>query len=260
MSNPNACIPVTDGTNCDMEMAYALEVAGAEPERVHINQLRAGERSLSDYSILAFPGGFTYGDDIASGRVLANELRSFMSDELQEFVTDDKPVLGVCNGFQVLVRAGLLPDRTVGRQSATLAENQIGRFECRWINLAVGESACRFIGPNGVQEQLVPMQTAHGEGRFFAPEEIMQRMAANRQVVFRYAAPDGSPAAGYPDNPNGSLDNIAAVCDAKGVVLGMMPHPERSVTAYHPHRVRTEAARQAASLLFGNIVKYAREL
>jgi phosphoribosylformylglycinamidine synthase len=260
MSDPNVCVLKTDGINCDMEMAYAFESAGADTELVHVNQLRSGDRSLTDFSVLALPGGFSYGDDIASGRVLGNELTSFLSDGLQTFVDDEKPVLGVCNGFQVLVRTGLLPDRTLGQQQATLAGNESGRFECRWISLAAGQSACRFIQPGDLSEPIVPMQTAHGEGRFFAGDVAMRRISANGQVVFRYAKRDGQPAEGYPDNPNGSLDNIAAICDPSGVVLGMMPHPERSVSAFHPHRARTGAARQAAQVLFGNIVKYAREL
>src|SRR5688572_17610217 len=136
------CVLKTDGINCDAEMAHAFEVAGARPEVVHVNQLRSGDRRLSQYGVLAIPGGFSYGDDIASGQVLAAELSSFLSDQLQRFVDDDKPVLGVCNGDQVLMRTGLLPNGTLGKQQATLAENTSGRFECRWIDLAVAESVC----------------------------------------------------------------------------------------------------------------------
>lgn len=260
MSNPEVCVLKTDGINCDMEMGNAFEVAGANTDLVHVNQLRSGERRLSDFSILAIPGGFSYGDDIASGKVLANELTSYLSDQLQEFTDGDKPVLGVCNGFQVLVRTGLLPNRTIGEQQATLAENEIGRFECRWINLAVGHSACRFVSPEDFADQAIPMQTAHGEGRFFAHDDEIRRMNDNGQVVFRYTTPDLGEPDGYPDNPNGALENIAGICDAKGVVLGMMPHPERSFEAFHPHRVLTGTARDAANLLFKNIVQYAKEM
>ncbi len=258
MISPEVCILKTDGINCDMEMSHAFEVAGGLPETVHINQLRSGERRLADYGILAIPGGFSYGDDIASGKVLANELTSYLSDQLQEFVDQEKPILGVCNGFQVLVRTGLLPYGTIGEQQVTLAENEIGRFECRWIELAVGESACRFAQPEEFSELPIPMQIAHGEGRFFGPEMEILDLEKNGQVVFQYSTrhatlPDGN----FPDNPNGAMLDIAGICDPRGVVLGMMPHPERSIEAFHPQRDRTEAARYAAEILFENIVTYA---
>jgi phosphoribosylformylglycinamidine synthase len=191
---------------------------------------------------------------------LANELTTHLSDDLKKFVEDEKPVLGVCNGFQVLVRTGLLPFGNIGDQQATLSENEIGRFECRWIDLAVGQTVCRFVDPADFEEQLIPMQTAHGEGRFFADDKQVQDLSDAGQVVFRYAKPDLNPAEGeFPFSPNGSLDDIAGVCDPKGVVLGMMPHPERSVAAFHPHRRRTEAARTSANIIFRNIVRYAKE-
>lgn len=260
MANPKVCVLKTDGINCDMEMSHAFEVAGATPELVHVNQLRNGERRLNDFSALAIPGGFSYGDDITSGKILATELTSYLSDQLQEFVDQEKPVLGVCNGFQVLVRTGLLPNRTLGEQQATLAENEIGRFECRWIDLAVGESACKFVKPEDFAEQPIPMQTAHGEGRFFAREEDVRKLSEKGQVVFRYTTPELKDPKGYPDNPNGSLEDIAGVCDPTGLILGMMPHPERSVEAFHPHRAKTEYARTAARIIFNNIVNYAKEL
>lgn|SRR3990167_7995664 len=260
MIKPEVCVLKTDGINCDEEMANAFHVAGAEPELVHVNQLRGGERHLGRYSILAIPGGFSYGDDIASGKVLASELTSYLSDQLQEFVDSGKPVLGVCNGFQVLVRTGLLPDRTIGEQRVTLASNEAGRFECRWIDLAVGQSACRFVHPEDFAERPIPMQTAHGEGRFLADQATIDSLKANGQVVFRYVSPDGRSANGFPANPNGALDDIAGVCDPTGTVLGMMPHPERSIAAFHPHRVKTAVARASATGIFTNIVNYARGL
>jgi phosphoribosylformylglycinamidine synthase I len=260
MSNPEVCVLKTDGINCDMEMSHAFESAGARSDLVHVNQLRSAEKRLADYSILAIPGGFSYGDDIASGKVLANELTSYLSDQLQDFTDKNKPVLGVCNGFQVLVKTGLLPNRTIGEQQATLAENEIGRFECRWVNLAVGQSACRFVKPEDFPEQPIPMQIAHGEGRFFASNDNICSMNNNGQVVFRYTTPALESPSGYPDNPNGAVDNIAGICDPSGLVLGMMPHPERSVEAFHPHRARTEVARGAANLLFKNIVQYSKEI
>ena len=184
------CVLKTDGTNCDMEMGYAFEAAGGSPELIHVNQLRSGEKRLSDYGILALPGGFSYGDDIASGKVLATELTSYLSDQLQEFIDQNKPILGICNGFQVLVRTGLLPYGALGTQSVTLAENEVGRFECRWVDLAVGQSACRFIQPEDFAEQPIPMQVAHGEGRFFGPEMEVLDLAENDQVVLQYTTPN----------------------------------------------------------------------
>ena len=260
MASPEVCVLKADGINCDEEMTNAFQVAGAKPEVVHVNQLRSGERRLGQYGILAIPGGFSYGDDIASGKILATELTSYLSDQLQEFVDKGKPVLGVCNGFQVLVRTGLLPNQTIGEQQVTLAENEVGRFECRWIDLAVGQSACKFISPGDFDEPTLPMHTAHGEGRFFGSDEEVLHLIQNGQVVFRYAKPDLSEPISYPDNPNGSVDNIAGICDQSGLILGMMPHPERSIAAFHSHRVRTEAARSAANIIFGNIVTYAKEM
>lgn len=259
MVNPEVCVLKTDGINCEEEMAYAFEVNGGNPSIVHVNELRDGSKRLDDFGILAIPGGFSYGDDIASGKVLANELTSFLYDQLQAFVDKEKPILGVCNGDQVLVRTGLLPNGTLGEQSATLTDNEVGRFECRWIDLAVGRSVCRFVQPEDFVEQPLPMQTAHGEGRFFGDDQTIDRLKKNGQIVFRYTAPDGSKPTGYPENPSGSLDNVAGICDPTGTILGMMPHPERSIGAFHPHRVRTDAARGAANVLFRNIVNYAKE-
>lgn len=260
MSNPKVCVLKTDGINCDEEMMHAFKVAGADPEIVHVNQLRSGERSLDQYKVLAIPGGFSYGDDIASGKVLASELTSYLSDQLQSFIDKGKPVLGICNGFQVLVRTGLLPNRTLAEQQVTLTGNAVGRFECRWVDLVAEQSVCKFVHPGDFAAQPIPMQTAHGEGRFFGSDEDIRRLAANGQVVFRYSNPDLAKAVSYPNNPNGSVDDIAGICDPSGLILGMMPHPERSVSAFHPHRARTDSARNAANKIFENIVNYAKDM
>ena len=260
MSNPEVCVLKTAGINCDAEMAHAFEVAGAESELVYVNQLQSGERRLDQYSILAIPGGFSYGDDIASGKVFATEIMSYFSDQLQDFVDKGKPIIGICNGFQVLVRAGLLSSRAFGEQKVTLSKNEVGRFECRWIDLTIEPSACRFINPEDFTEQPVPMQIAHGEGRLSGDDNDVRHLIDNDQVVFRYTTFDLKEPNGYPDNPNGATYNIAGICDPSGLILGMMPHPERSIATFHPHRIRTEAARSAAHVIFNNIVGYAKEM
>lgn len=262
MTSPEVCVLVTDGINCDEEMSYAFEVAGGNPDIVHVNQLRSGERRLGDFGILALPGGFSYGDDIKSGKVLANELTSYLGDQMREFTSRGKPILGVCNGFQVLVGTGLLPAGEPGqRPPITLTDNQTGRFVCRWIDLSVASSRCLYTDQDGFRELVVPMQVAHGEGRVFGKQADVQGLERNGQVVFQYATPKGPPANGaFPYNPNGSMHDIAGICDPTGTILGMMPHPERSITAFHPSRVRTAPARSAAQILFGNIVAHAREM
>ena len=250
MSKPEFCVLKTDGINCDEETKYALENSGANARIVHINQLRSGDDKLSKFDGLVMPGGFSYGDDIASGKVLAVEFSSYLSDELNTFVDDKKPILGVCNGFQFLVKTGLLPNGKLGEQSVTLTNNERGHFECRWVDLAIGESACKFITKNDFENQLIPMQIAHGEGRFYGDEDEISQLKNKNQIDFRYAV--GS-------NPNGSIDNIAGICDESGLILGMMPHPERSIDSFHPHRVKTELARRAAKLIFDNIVNYTKQ-
>jgi phosphoribosylformylglycinamidine synthase I len=246
--SPEICVLITDGTNCHEEMTNAFNVVGGDPEIVHVNQLRSGERSLTEYAGLGLPGGFSYGDDIGSGVVLSNELKAFLGEELQAFVDKARPIVGICNGFQVMTRTGLLPSLEIGNQSATLARNEIGHFVCKWVELGLENNVCRFTPPGEFDED-TPMHIAHGEGRFVADNELLDKMYAKGQIVFTYR-----------QNPNGSMRNIAGVCDPSGVALGMMPHPERSVANQHEDRSRTPAARRAADVIFSNFVSYAREV
>ncbi|MGO0122614.1 phosphoribosylformylglycinamidine synthase I [Desulfothermobacter acidiphilus] len=224
----------TDGTNCDAETAYALELAGAQPHLVHMNQLRRRERRLTDYPLMVIPGGFTYGDDIAAGKILAVELTSFLREEIEAFLARDGLVLGICNGFQVLVRTGLLPFGTLGKMQAVLMPNTRGRFECRWVRLRVERSPSLFTRDWG--EETVEWQAAHGEGCFYASEATLTAIEAQGLVAFRYVDPEGQPTQAYPYNPNGSLHAIAGVTDPSGRILGLMPHPERLVLpSQHPN-------------------------
>ncbi len=250
----------TDGINCDGEMLYAFTIAGGNPELVHVNELRSREKRLSDYQIFAIPGGFSYGDDVASGKILALELNSYLGDQINEFVQRKRGlVLGVCNGFQVLVRTGLLPFGTMGGMQATLANNDSGHFECRWIDLKVeNTNACVFLeGMNGV----VSYQVAHGEGKFFAPPSTLEKIEDQHLVVFRYSDASGNPTQKYPDNPNGSLHGIAGITDPSGRILGLMPHPERFVRAtQHPNWRRMPDLEPQGLPVFEKMVQFAAQM
>ncbi|KJS16221.1 MAG: phosphoribosylformylglycinamidine synthase [Peptococcaceae bacterium BRH_c4b] len=256
---PPVCVLRTDGTNCDEETFYAFAKAGGDCRMVHVNQLRSGEEKLSSYHILALPGGFSYGDDVHSGKVLAVELTSLLKEQLQEFVEAGKPVLGICNGFQVLVRTGLLPERKIGTINTTLMHNDSGKFECRWVNLLVEDSPCIFT--RGMTEKTISIQVAHGEGRFYTDPETLNRIESSRQVVFRYCDAGGKATALYPANPNGSLNAIAGICDETGLVMGLMPHPERFVEkTQHPNWRRGIEGDPHGLAVFQNAVSYAREM
>lgn len=254
-ARPRVCVLRTDGTNCDRETYYAFEQAGAECRMVHVNQLRAGQEKLADYQILVIPGGFSYGDDVHSGKILAVELTSYLREQLQSFVDAGKPVLGICNGFQVLVRTGLLPRGRMGQIEAALMPNDSGHFECRWVRLRVEKSPCIFT--RELEGQIIDIQVAHGEGKFFARPETLAGLEQNRQVVFRYVDESGRPTQDYPANPNGSPGAIAGICDPRGLVLGLMPHPERCVEPYqHPHWRRAAALPLPCRQIFASAVRY----
>ena len=222
MIKPNICVLKTDGTNCDEETSYAFSKAGGKCRIVHLNQLRSDNDELANYQIIAIPGGFSYGDDIVSGKILALELTSFLKDQLQEFVAAGKLIIGICNGFQVLVRAGLLPFGDIGNMQVTLAHNSSGHFECRWVELWVKDN-CVFT--KGIY--YAALQVAHGEGRFYAEKNVLAKIESQKLVAVRYCS-------GH--NPNGSLWDIAGICDPTGRIFGLMPHPERFVElTQHPN-------------------------
>ncbi len=233
------------GANCNNETETAFRMAGCETEQVHVNQLISGDKKLSDYSIMAIPGGFSYGDYIAAGKILANQLSVKLRKEMQEFIDSGKVVVGICNGFQVLVRTGFLPGDGM---KATLANNSSGRFECRWIRL---KRSNENKITEGISEIDVPV--AHGEGRFFADGKTLKKLEENGQVVFRYSSSE------YPDNPNGSLNDIAGISNIQGNVIGLMPHPERHLACNnHPKQARRNCEEGEGLQFFRNIVRYCR--
>jgi len=257
---PQVCVLKTDGINCDEELVNAFATAGGRPRTVHVNELRAGDDSLRNYQILAIPGGFSYGDDVASGKVLALELNSYLGDQINNFVQRQKGlVIGVCNGFQVLVRTGLLPFGTTGEMQATLSHNDSGHFECRWVNLKAEEgNACGFLeGMNGT----VSYQVAHGEGKFYARQPELDKVEAEKLVVFRYSDRLGNPTQEYPLNPNGSLNAIAGITDPTGRIFGLMPHPERFIRpTQHPNWRRMPDLEPQGLPIFEKMVRYVEQM
>ncbi len=237
MSRPSVLIPIAPGTNRNDELAVAFEAAGAQAAQVPLDALRSGEARLADHQILALAGGFSYGDALGAGRLLGLDLTGWFHDQLHQALEAQMPIIGICNGFQALVHAGLLPDPST---PASLAANDNGRFECRWVWLQPSSKQSVWTG-----ELAEPLwcPVAHGEGRFVVDD--VAPLVETDQVAFRYSDPDGERAHGaYPLNPNGSVDDIAGVTDPTGLVLGMMPHPEDHVfTRQSPHRRRRNGNR-----------------
>ncbi|OGE64214.1 phosphoribosylformylglycinamidine synthase I [Candidatus Daviesbacteria bacterium RIFCSPLOWO2_02_FULL_36_7] len=244
---PKVLVLKADGINRDEEMAYAFKVAGAYPQIVHINELRENKQSLENFQILALPGGFAYGDDIVSGKILAIELTSFLGAEMKKFIErKDTAIIGVCNGFQVLVRTGLLPFRKIGEMDVTLTNNDSGHFECRWVKVKVNKNNnSKFL--KGMDEKILWLPIAHGEGKFFTDEKTLKEVEDNNLVAFRYM-----------DNPNGSLNDIVGVTDSTGRILGMMPHPECFIRVEQHPNWRRGNIKVDGLPLFENIVDFVK--
>ena len=266
MSKPNVLILRAPGTNCDQETAFAFAAAGAATELLHVNRLLENPSLFEQFQILCIPGGFSYGDDVAAGRILANQMEHHLADEMARFKDAGKLILGICNGFQVLLKSGVLLQPAIdaaGRRSAaaTLTWNDTARFDDRWVELAVDGQKCVFL--KNVERMYLPI--AHAEGKFVARDsEELERLESAGQLVLRYRPLDGSGAADfsaavpYPDNPNGSMANVAGACDPSGRVLGLMPHPERHIhRTHHPRWTRQETQQTGDGLkIFTNAVEF----
>jgi phosphoribosylformylglycinamidine synthase subunit PurQ / glutaminase len=232
MARPRALILRAPGTNCDEETADAWQRAGALAETWHINRLLESPADLERFQILTFPGGFSYGDDLGAGRILAARIATVLGEALRRFHDRGGLVIGICNGFQVLVRSGLLPGGRSPRPT-TLAPNDSGRFEDRWVRLLPRPGLSPFVS----FEDPIELPVAHGEGKFVTADPGLPAiLEAAGQIVLQYAGPEGSPTQEYPANPNGSVQAVAGLCDPTGRIFGIMPHPERFVDPWHHPR------------------------
>lgn len=263
MQKPKVCVLRTAGTNCDQETAFAFLKAGALVELVHINNLVSGYKNLADYQILAIPGGFTYGDDVAAGKILANELKYNLKRELLDFVHAGKLIIGICNGFQVLAKSGLLPGNAELTQEASLTLNDSAKFEDRWVYLkcmSAGPEKSKCIWTKGLPG-IIYLPVAHGEGKFVVRDKaVLARLKKRNQIVVAYCDAQGD-LRGYPYNPNGSLEGIAGICDETGRVFGLMPHPERHIHfSQHPRWARSQNRQEGFGLqIFKNGVEYVQK-
>jgi phosphoribosylformylglycinamidine synthase I len=256
MATPQALILRAPGTNCDEETAFAFTRAGARATSVHINSLREQPRLAADAQILCIPGGFSFGDDLGAGRILAAQIRHHLAALLQTYIEEGKLVLGICNGFQVLLQSEIFGSQRDGKQRpATLTLNDSGHFEDRWVQLQISSDKCTFL--TGIESMYLPV--AHAEGKFVARDEtVMDEWDRRGQLVVRYAADGQSELVPYPANPNGSQRNVAGCCDDSGRAFGLMPHPERFIDrTQHPRWTREELPATGDGLrIFENAVAY----
>jgi phosphoribosylformylglycinamidine synthase len=252
MAKPRILILRAPGTNCDVETAYAFERAGGEAESLHLNRLLESPQLAQEYQILCLPGGFSFGDDVAAGRIFANQIRHHLAEVLQEFRAAGKLVLGICNGFQVLIKSGLLDTDDDQGPRASLSWNDSGRYLARWVQVRADSQKCAFLA--GCEELFLPI--AHAEGKFVVRDQAaFQQLEQAGQLVLRYTPQPGSTDA-Y--NPNGAVGDVAGMCDQSGRVFGLMPHPERFIDpTQHPQWTRLPSQQEGAGLpLFTNAVRY----
>jgi len=269
MAQPRVLILRAPGSNCDLETAHAFELAGGVAERWHVNRVLEAPEGLNDFQVLCIPGGFSYGDDIAAGRILGNQIQHHLAGALESFHAAGKLILGICNGFQVLLKTNLLTPADASGPTATLTLNDSGHFEARWISLEAIPGNCAFL--NGIETIELPI--AHAEGKFMTrDQDVFHRLESAGQLVLHYARHTNSnnksqipnpksqiaTLLSYPINPNGAMGNVAGICDASGRVLGLMPHPERFVDpTQHPRWTRGPKRDVGEGLrIFQNAVRY----
>src|SRR5690606_25059219 len=264
MTKPRIAILTGYGINSDVELAYSFNLAGGHAERVHLHDAIDGRVKLEDFAIVAVPGGFSFGDHIASGRVFANRLRYKLGDTLLRLREKKVPMIGICNGFQVLVKLGLLPGTEPASftQTCTLTYNDSGRFENRWCHLRT-DANVSSLWLKGIPRIYLPVR--HGEGKFIpGSPELLKELEANGQVCLRYCNADGSEPSpengGFPANPNGSVGHVAGLCSKDGLVFGLMPHPEAHVLpTQHPQWQREGLKAEGDGLaIFRNAVNAVR--
>jgi phosphoribosylformylglycinamidine synthase I len=264
---PKALVLQAHGSNRDFDVMDALTLASAAPIGIPLNELRTHKTLFRDFQLLVIPGGFSYADALGAGKLLALDLTSYFADEITAFVDSGKPVIGICNGFQALVKSGILPfgndekkeERNKNDSGATLTFNAQGHFECRWVTLKPISQKC--IWTRGWDE-FVTCPVAHGEGNFQTSARFpLSSFIEGDQIAITYICADGSNARGeYPANPNGSMLDIAGICNPQGNVLGLMPHPENHIHAWqNPRHTRGEDGRSGLRL-FENGVKYAKQI
>lgn len=242
-------IVTANGSNRDHDVALAVELAGGTPEIVHVNQLFSGQRRVDDYAMLVLPGGFSYGDDLGAGKLWALEMTERLGADMRAFVGSGRPAIGICNGFQALVKAEILPG--LPKRRATLTYNQSGHFECRWVHLeADPDGPCQWTR----DLEMVYCPVAHGEGRLMADKQTLRDIEGHRLVALRYVKTDGGDAM-YPDNPNGSPFGIAGLTNLAGNVLGLMPHPENHIFDWQHPRWRRGEVGGLGLELFRNGIK-----
>ncbi len=256
MAKPKAIVLRAAGTNCDVETAHALGRAGFDAARVHAYRLMEDPSRLEGYHMLVIPGGFSYGDDVAAGKILANQIRHRLSEAMNEFIAAGKLIMGICNGFQVMLKSGLLPRGRIGADGAadaTLAWNDSGKFEDRWVHLRCDSDKCVFIRKG----EIIALPVAHGEGKFVTRDAAaLDALREGGQVVIRYVDASGQPGP-YPINPNGSIDDVAGICDPTGRIFALMPHPERfAEPTQHPKWTRSKPARADGMTMFQNALDY----
>ncbi|MDP6142420.1 MAG: phosphoribosylformylglycinamidine synthase I [Dehalococcoidales bacterium] len=256
MNKVRALVLRAPGTNCDEEAAFAFEQAGAVVNLTHISQIISHTEELKNYQIMVIPGGFTYGDDMGAGKIMANEIRLKLGHDIERFVSSGRLILGICNGFQVLAKTGILSGLSpTGKPLLTLTTNDSGRFECQWVYLKANKKS-RCVFTQGIERLYLPV--AHGEGKVVAEAEILP----NLDVPLYYTDEQNNTSAGYPHNPNGSINNIAGICDVTGRIFALMPHPERFIRGTQHPRWQSEGIKEPGDgfKIFTNAVKWAENL